>query len=528
MKKSEAQRAPAQRVVAPLPLSEARLGCRGLGLNVYYTSCTTLPCSPWWFSGPTSVVLFVPRDEASAPPHSELRAVSHSGEYRATRRETGMAYRVTFRGLLRPAHWHLSPSHQHRFIAPSAAHSFSHSAAARSGAGPDQASWDSIIDEADAFTRADNLPDTNSDSSISPSPSSQRPRRTTHRVYATQARQEILDGLPPRTARPSHAATSTPDLRRKQQQLKKRKKAEPAPELPPLEPLPTLDELHPYHYNELRLWHLQRTGRTPTTSGLETSLATWLRAMHRAQTRQRAIEHRQLELRAAKREALDLAWEWDRQVAVKSGIERTERELRKDAIVLRRLERRRIEKLEQAKRDAEDKQRKEREELDALIRAREAQKLAERKAAAEAEEEARLKRAPEWKKHQVTLREQFPSGWAPPKRLSREAMDLVRTMHAANPTLYSTAALAAQFKVSPEAIRRILKSRFEISKHEADRREARRKEARKAEVVGGGGQHGSSSVWGGNVAAEAREMETIRQTGGRGGGGGGGESRRHE
>lgn len=418
-----------------------------------------------------------------------------------------MAYRVTFRALLRPTHWHLSPSHQqqHRFIAPATtgAHLFSHCAAARSGAGPDQTSWDSIVDEADVFAKADNLPDTtNNDSSPS-----QRPRRTTtttKRVYATQARQQILDDLPPRFAQPSHAATSPPNPKQKK---KKKQKAEPAPELPPLEPLPSLDDLHPLHYNDLRLWVLRRTGHAPTTSALESNLATWLRGAHRAQTRQREIERRQLELRAAKREALDLAWEWDRQVAVKSGIERTERELRKDAIVLRRLERRRIEKLEQAQRDAEDKERKEREELDALIRAREAQKAAEAEEAA-----ARLKRAPEWKKHQVALREQFPSGWAPPKRLSREAMDLVRTMHAANPSLYSTAALAAQFKVSPEAIRRILKSRFEISKHEADRREAKRKEARKAEAIGG--QHGSSSVWGGNVAAEAREMETIRQTGG--------------
>ena len=450
-------------------------------------------------AGLNSVVLFLPR-ESTAPPHSQVRSLSLLYS-RATVQERGMAYRVTFRALLRPARWHLSPSPHPRFITPSAAHPFSHSAAARNGAGPDQASWDSIVDEADVFAKADNLPDTtNHDSSPSP-----RPRRTTtKRVYATQARQQILYDLPPRFAQPSHAATSTPNPK---QEKKKKQKAEPAPELPPLEPLPTVDELHPYHYNELRLWLLQRTGRTPTTSGLESNLATWLRGAHRAQTRQREIERRQLELRAAKREALDLAWEWDRQVAVKSGIERTERELRKDAIVLRRLERRRIEKLEQAQRDAEDKERKEREELDALIRAREAQKAAEAEEAA-----ARLKRAPEWKKHQVALREQFPSGWAPPKRLSREAMDLVRTMHAANPSLYSTAALAAQFKVSPEAIRRILKSRFEMSKHEADRREARRKEARKAEAVGG--QHGSSSVWGGNVAAEAREMETIRQTGG--------------
>ncbi|MDF7985144.1 hypothetical protein P4808_15175, partial [Listeria monocytogenes] len=36
---------------------------------------------------------------------------------------------------------------------------------------------------------------------------------------------------------------------------------------------------------------------------------------------------------------------------------------------------------------------------------------------------------PDWRKHRNTLKERFPQGWAPPKRISREAMDLLRTLH---------------------------------------------------------------------------------------------------
>ncbi|GAA5874202.1 hypothetical protein JCM3774_006763 [Rhodotorula dairenensis] len=416
-----------------------------------------------------------------------------------------MACRVGFRALLRPTRWHTP---QQRVAAaaapplPPRAH-LSHAATLRSaagagaGAGAEQASWDSIDDDAAAFQRATEIQSSPDRSAPLASPSA--PRRT--RVYATRARQQILEDLPLRVQR-----GTTPSETRK-----KKPRPEPAPELPPLEPLPALDALHPTHLSDLRLWVLRRTGHTPTTNDLEGSLAAWLRTTRATEARERDREQRQLELRAAKREALDLSWEWDRQVALKSGIERTDRERHKDQIVLARLERRRIDKLERARQEALDRERTEREQLDALVRKRE-QEVAELKAAeaaAAAQAAARLKRAPEWKKHQVALREQFPTGWAPPKRLSREAMDLVRTMHAANPDLYSTAALAAQFKVSPEAVRRILKSRFEITKQESDRREARRKEARKREVA-----QGASSVWGGDVAAEAREMESIRRTGG--------------
>ncbi|KPV75584.1 uncharacterized protein RHOBADRAFT_9325, partial [Rhodotorula graminis WP1] len=66
-----------------------------------------------------------------------------------------------------------------------------------------------------------------------------------------------------------------------------------------------------------------------------------------------------------------------------------------------------------------------------------------------------------WRKHQNAMRTKFPAGWSPPKRLSREAMDLVRTLARSDPAQYTVARLADRFKVSPEGIRRILKSNFE-------------------------------------------------------------------
>ncbi|MCJ1448435.1 MAG: Required for respiratory growth protein 9 mitochondrial [Stictis urceolatum] len=50
--------------------------------------------------------------------------------------------------------------------------------------------------------------------------------------------------------------------------------------------------------------------------------------------------------------------------------------------------------------------------------------------------------------------------WLPRKRLSPDALDGIRELHAQDPARYSTAALADQFNVSPDAIRRILKSKW--------------------------------------------------------------------
>ncbi|KAG6831706.1 hypothetical protein H0H87_004362 [Tephrocybe sp. NHM501043] len=67
----------------------------------------------------------------------------------------------------------------------------------------------------------------------------------------------------------------------------------------------------------------------------------------------------------------------------------------------------------------------------------------------------------EFKIHREAIKKNFPGGWAPPRKLSREAMEGVRQMHRLDPEKFNTPFLADKFKISPEAIRRILKSRWE-------------------------------------------------------------------
>jgi hypothetical protein len=82
--------------------------------------------------------------------------------------------------------------------------------------------------------------------------------------------------------------------------------------------------------------------------------------------------------------------------------------------------------------------------------------------------------------HRLAMRRAFPAGWSPPKKLSREAMDGLRTLHAHDPVQFSTPALAERFKISPEAVRRILKSRWTPSRErEAELREREKTEKEK-------------------------------------------------
>ncbi|MCJ1259806.1 Required for respiratory growth protein 9 mitochondrial [Lignoscripta atroalba] len=78
-----------------------------------------------------------------------------------------------------------------------------------------------------------------------------------------------------------------------------------------------------------------------------------------------------------------------------------------------------------------------------------------------------------WQVQKNALTEKFGSqGWNPRKRLSPDALEGIRALHAQYPTKYTTPTLADQFKVSPEAIRRILKSKWRPDDEEAaDRRQ---------------------------------------------------------
>ncbi|KAG1753627.1 uncharacterized protein EDB91DRAFT_1030873, partial [Suillus paluster] len=100
----------------------------------------------------------------------------------------------------------------------------------------------------------------------------------------------------------------------------------------------------------------------------------------------------------------------------------------------------------------------------------------------------RRKRAPvedtpeEWKRHRLAIKEAFPQGWSPPRKLSREAMDGLRAMHIYDRRTFSTPVLAEKFKISPEAVRRILRSKWEPSREQRARftdRERRSREERK-------------------------------------------------
>ena len=79
----------------------------------------------------------------------------------------------------------------------------------------------------------------------------------------------------------------------------------------------------------------------------------------------------------------------------------------------------------------------------------------------------------EWQVQKAALKAKFgDQGWQPRKKLSPDALEGIRALHAQYPLKFTTEVLASNFKISPEAIRRILKSRWKPSGEEAeDRRE---------------------------------------------------------
>ncbi len=83
-----------------------------------------------------------------------------------------------------------------------------------------------------------------------------------------------------------------------------------------------------------------------------------------------------------------------------------------------------------------------------------------------------------WQIQKAALTHKFPTGWIPRKRLSPDTLDGIRTLHLQYPLKYTTPVLAEQFKVSPEAIRRILKSKWRPSDGEEEERRVKRWENR--------------------------------------------------
>ncbi|KAK2464565.1 hypothetical protein APHAL10511_003423 [Amanita phalloides] len=88
----------------------------------------------------------------------------------------------------------------------------------------------------------------------------------------------------------------------------------------------------------------------------------------------------------------------------------------------------------------------------------------------------------EYKTHRETLQKRFPAGWSPPKKLSREAMDGLRQLHRFDPETFTTPVLAEKFRVSPEAVRRILKSKWEPSREKRIKLVERERESRSERI----------------------------------------------
>ncbi|KAI9677698.1 MAG: hypothetical protein M1829_002470 [Trizodia sp. TS-e1964] len=79
-----------------------------------------------------------------------------------------------------------------------------------------------------------------------------------------------------------------------------------------------------------------------------------------------------------------------------------------------------------------------------------------------------------WGIQKAALEKKFgDAGWLPRKRLSPDTLENIRALHSQNPQLYSTPALGEQFKVSPEAIRRILRTKWRPNEKQIEDRNAR-------------------------------------------------------
>ncbi|KFY50048.1 hypothetical protein V496_09638 [Pseudogymnoascus sp. VKM F-4515 (FW-2607)] len=78
-----------------------------------------------------------------------------------------------------------------------------------------------------------------------------------------------------------------------------------------------------------------------------------------------------------------------------------------------------------------------------------------------------------WQSQKAALQEKFSEGWAPRKRLSPDALAGIRAINAQFPEQYTVPVLAAKFEVSPEAIRRILKSNWRPDEEEEEDRKRR-------------------------------------------------------
>jgi hypothetical protein len=78
---------------------------------------------------------------------------------------------------------------------------------------------------------------------------------------------------------------------------------------------------------------------------------------------------------------------------------------------------------------------------------------------------------PSWQIQKAALKEKLNGeAWSPRKKLSPDTMEGIRHLHSTQPERFTTPVLSEHFKVSPEAIRRILKSKWQPSDKEHEER----------------------------------------------------------
>ncbi|KAF5369082.1 hypothetical protein D9758_002902 [Tetrapyrgos nigripes] len=83
---------------------------------------------------------------------------------------------------------------------------------------------------------------------------------------------------------------------------------------------------------------------------------------------------------------------------------------------------------------------------------------------------------PQFKAHRQTIQKEFPEGWNPPHKISRDAMDALRQLHHMDKAKFNTPVLAERFRISPEAVRRILKSKWVQPREKRDKGLVRERE----------------------------------------------------
>ncbi|ROW06410.1 hypothetical protein VMCG_04363 [Cytospora schulzeri] len=89
------------------------------------------------------------------------------------------------------------------------------------------------------------------------------------------------------------------------------------------------------------------------------------------------------------------------------------------------------------------------------------------------EEEKKKDYRPTWAIQKEALKAKFPEGWMPRKKLSPDALSGIRALNQQYPEIYTTKALSEKFEVSPEAIRRILRSKWEPADDREEDRQRR-------------------------------------------------------